>query len=76
MNKSSYASKEGLLTLQAGDVVRFDHTDNSGSLAEIHRVLTGWIYIFNSSKYTNSMALFVPDVLNIEMHKTAWPISL
>jgi len=69
MKKGKYASKEGLLTLEVGEYIKFDGDDDVADLCEIHRVLTGWIYVFSDSE------VFVPDVLNIETHSNNFPLS-
>ena len=68
MNKIRYASKEGLLEMQVGECYKFGVDTESGDLYEIHRVLTGWIYVFSESE------VFVPEVLNIETHKNPFPL--
>jgi hypothetical protein len=63
MKKATYITKNDLLEMEVGEHYNFNEMEDidSGDLCEIHRVLTGWIYVFTDSE------TFVPDVLNLEV---------
>ena len=68
MELKKYTNLDELKSMPVGSYIKFD-SDFTTDLCEIHKVLTGWIYVFTDN------AIFVPNVLNIEMHKTAWPLG-
>ena len=73
MIKGKYASKEDLLAMEVGEFYKYSSDDDDdtdwGDLCEIHRVVTGWIYVFSDSE------IFVPDILNVEMHSNHFPLK-